>query len=366
MSILSAVLGATKSVIRRFGLMPHARRFATTVFAGAARLPLARSAVYRARVAMEKAYYANVANVHDLPAIYHYWSHRYLLPKMLQFGFSGVDDFFANQFERCLAPGLTSRFISIGSGNCDTEVRVAALLRSRGKTDFVIECLEINPDMLSRGEAHAAQHGMQAQIALVEGDFNSWKPRQEYHAIMANQSLHHVLELEHVFGSVKAALGARGRFIASDMIGRNGHQRWPEALEIVREFWRSLPPKYRYNRQLARQEDEFLDWDCSISGFEGVRVQDILPLLVDRFEFEEFLAFANVIDPFIDRSFGPNFAAEDAWDRAFIDKVHARDEEELASGRIKPTHMFAVMSAQPPGPSRFLCGLSPERCVRRP
>jgi len=31
------------------------------------------------------------------------------------------------------------------------------------------------------------------------------------------------------------------------------------------------------------------------------------------------------------------------WDREFIDRVHERDEAELAAGRIKPAHMFAVM-----------------------
>ena len=113
----------------------------------------------------------------------------------------------------------------------------------------------------------------------------------------------------------------------------------------MREFWSEMPTEYRYNRQLRRQDDEFLDWDCSISGFEGIRAQDILPLLVERFSFDMFIGFGNVIDPFVDRGFGPNFSVDSQRDKDFIDRVHARDEAEIVAGRIKPTHMFAVMQA---------------------
>ena len=134
----------------------------------------------------------------------------------------------------------------------------------------------------------------------------------------------------------------------------------------MREFWRELPAAYRYNMQLRRQEDEFLDWDCAQESFEGVRAQDVLPLLIERFQFELFFAFANVIDPFGDRSFGHHFAADAAWDRDFIDRVHARDEAEIVAGRIKPTHMFAVMRTDYSGASAYWKNLTPAFCVRPP
>ena len=133
---------------------------------------------------------------------------------------------------------------------------------------------------------------------------------------------------------------------------------------LVDEFWAELPSRYRYNRQLQRQEDRFDDWDCSVAGFEGIRAQDILPELIRRFHFDLFIGFANIIDPFIDRSFGFNFDAEADWDRSFIDRVHARDEMELAAGRIKPTHMYAVMRVGSSEEGVHLPGLSPRQSVR--
>ena len=91
-----------------------------------------------------------------------------------------------------------------------------------------------------------------------------------------------------------------------------------------------------------------MNWDCSIQGFEGIRSQDILPLLLSQFHFELFVAYGNVIDPFVDRAFGHNFDATAQWDRDFIDRVHQRDEEAILAGWIKPVHMEAVVGKETP------------------
>jgi len=349
------------------------RNGASPAAAAPAELPVADAiadadAAYLARIDAEKAIFNNQTDVHALPGIFNYWSNKYLRPKLESFGFSHPDAFFAHFLERACVDtgGRHARFVSIGAGNCDTEVRVARMLVDRGLHDFTLECLELNPIMVERGIALARENGVANHVLPMTGDFNFWKPTETYDAVMANQSLHHVSNLEGLFDAVEHSLTPGGRFITSDMIGRNGHQRWPEAAAIVREFWRELPESYRYNLQLRRQEQEFLDWDCSQEGFEGVRAQDILPLLVERFDFELFIGFANVVDPFIDRSFGHHFDADSPTDRALIDRIHARDEEELLAGRITPTHMLAVMRKDFHEETLIWKHLTPAFCVRNP
>jgi hypothetical protein len=323
---------------------------------------------YSARVAAEIATFENDEIVHDLPAIFHYWSNKYLLPTIRPFGFINPDDFFIRQLAACIEKHRPNHcdFISIGAGNCDTEVRIVEGLRLLGHDNFTLECLDLNPTMLERGRTLAKEHGMSGQLVPIEGDFNNWRAAKPYHAVLANQSLHHVLKLEILFDTIHAAIAETGGlFITSDMIGRNGHMRWPEALAIVEEFWNRLPGKYKYNRQLRRQEDSFVNWDCSTDGFEGIRAQDIMPLLLERFHFDLFVPFSNVISPFIDRSFGPNFDADTERDRALIDDIHARDELEIRAGNIKPTQMFAVLSLDRSRPTQHIAGLAPDFCVRR-
>ena len=331
----------------------------------------ARGDAYSARVFAETAIFAGQTVVHDLPPIFHYWSNTWLRPQLEAFGFSSPDEFFATWLGRshdeARAAGRDARFVSIGSGNGDTEAGIARRLLDSGRRGFSIECLDLNAAMLQRGEAHARQEGLAEHVTFVQGDFNAWQPRGRYDAVMANQSLHHVVNLEGLFDAIASALAPGGRFLTSDMIGRNGHQRWPEALERVREFWMELPRRYRRGVQLGRYEPTFLDWDCSVAGFEGIRAQDVLPLLMERFAFEFFFAYGNLVDPFIDRNFGPNFDATLAWDRDFIDRVHRRDEQEMLAGRIKPTHLIAVMrDTSFRGPTIHREGLTPESAVRRP
>jgi SAM-dependent methyltransferase len=323
---------------------------------------------YSTRLEEEQRFYKACEKVHNLPDIFHYWSDKYVRPKLEAVGLEGSTDFFYHplriQCER--NAGRCVRFLSIGSGNCDVEIEIAAKLLAAGQPRFVIDCLELNDAMLARGRLAAASQGVSAQLDFIAADFNQWSPTREYDGVIAIQALHHVVNLEGLFAGIKQSLRRTGDFVISDMIGRNGHMRWPEALPVIHEFWRKLPPSYRYNHQLRRYEESFEDWDCSREGFEGVRAQDILPLLIETFHFKQFVAYANVIAPFVDRSFGHNFDAAAAWDRAFIDEVHQRDEELLLRGTVKPTQMLAILGTEADEPTRFLEPLSPPFCVRWP
>jgi SAM-dependent methyltransferase len=320
---------------------------------------------YQDSLAREQKIYENRVDVHDLPPIFHYWSNRHILPKLQSLGFSSPHEMFAEHLERaCAAAVDRPRFVSLGAGNCDAEIDLARHLQAKGY-NFTLDCLDVNPTMLERGRLAAADAGL-PQLNFIASDLNTWHTAHLYDAAIANQSLHHVVNLEGLFENVKRSLRPGGRFLISDMIGRNGHQRWPEALAIIHEFWTKLPPSYRVNRLLGRYEELYQSWDCSVEGFEGVRSQDILSLLAESFHFHLFLPYGNAIDPFIDRAFGPHFDPSSEWDRSFIDEVHRRDETEIASGRIKPTHIIAAVASEPCRAPQIYASLSPEFCIRPP
>lgn len=323
---------------------------------------------YQERMAKEVDFFKSYENVHDLPGIFHYWSNKYLVPKYREFGFDNPKQFFGTYMKRVCRNfrNETCDFLSVGSGNCDVEVELTENLLQSGVSNFVLECLDVNQSMLSRGQALAQEKGILRNMLFCNSDINSWQPQHPYHLVMANQSLHHLVELEGLFDKVYRALHVDGYFLADDMIGRNGHMRWPEALAVLNELWKELPEKYKYNHQLKRLEIEFGNWDCSREAFEGIRSQDILPLLIKKFHFDLFVGFANIIDVFVDRSFGHNFDPNGEWDRNFIDRVHAIDEVNLENGTIKPTHMTAAMTKQSSGPTITYKHLSPEFCVRWP
>src|ERR1700689_2674534 len=100
---------------------------------------------YAARLAAENRLNRDDIDVHNLPEIFHYWSNRYIRPKLEAFGFSTPEAMFrkyvAEQFER--QRGHFKRFVSFGSGNCNMEIELALDLRAHAHSDFVIDCVDL-------------------------------------------------------------------------------------------------------------------------------------------------------------------------------------------------------------------------------
>jgi hypothetical protein len=125
-----------------------------------------------------------------------------------------------------------------------------------------------------------------------------------------------------------------------------------------------VPARYKYNHVLNRLELRYSNHDYSIGTLEGVRSQEILPLLNSMFNFELFIPFANMVPVFIDRPFGYNFNAESEWDQDFIDRVHERDEQGILSGELKPTQMLGAMCTETVETRLVNPRLTPAFCIR--
>lgn len=348
-------------------LRPPAKRVLNAAQGLAVRLR--PSLAYKTRREQELRCFSSPSEVDKLPAIAEYWFTTHLVPMLQPLGFTSAADCIRRYLERqCRAlPKQTRTFLSIGAGIGQAEIDMAAWFRSQGLDNFRFECLDINPALVEQGARAARDRGLADCVAFKAFDINTWRPIRQYDAVLALQSLHHVVELERLFDGIFHALADDGYFLSDDMIGRNGHQRWPEALVLVHELWKDLPDSHKYNQQLRRFEPVYDNWDCSAGSFEGIRAQDILPLLIERFHFEFFFPFGNVVDIFIDRAFGHNFDPRREWDRAFIDRVHEIDMRHLERGSIKPTHMLAVMRKFPPAaPPKIHKHLSPQFCLRSP
>lgn len=366
--MLIKFLSSFRKFLIAVGLLPLVKRILYSPALNIATLSSSSGPLYAIRSLIEKANYHDCIKVDDVPTIRGYWYDKFILPKLNSFGYSSEDDFYIKNILRKidLHNYNSIRCLSIGTGNCEFEVRLAQQLRGAGVERFTIECMDFNQAMLDRGQVLTKQGEVPEHIIPFQCDFNKWIPVGEYDVVIARWSLHHVVNLEGLFDHVKQAMKPSGVFLSSDMIGRNGHMRWPESLRIVNEYWKKMPVEYKYNPMLAKSTEEYENFDCSRAGFEGIRAQDILPLLLDRFHFEVFIGFSNIIESFIDRAAGRNFDPSREWDRKFIDEVHLRDEMEFLKGNVKPTQMFACMSKVKSDRSECILPMTPQFSVRIP
>lgn len=303
---------------------------------------------------------------HEVPRIFHHWEATHVQPLLHELGAADAESLYGVYLRDAVARtgNATPRFLSLGARDCQVELRLAKAFVRDGLRDFTFDCVEPNPLLRSRGRATALAQGLDKHLVGIGGDGNTWRPKHRYDAVLANGSLHQVVRLERLLDDVHKAMLDGGWFVARARIGRNGHLRWPEALPEVQRFWRDLPPSHRWNHHLRRSEQTFTDWDSSRIGDDGVRAQDVLPELLQRFSMPVFAGFGNVVDVFVGTAFGPNFSPTNAWDRDFLEMVHERDEELLQAGTLTPTHMVAAMTREAEPARHHARGLSPELCVR--
>ena len=329
---------------------------------------------YKKRVQEQIEQFNEKNSYQELPGIFHYWSNKYVVPMLQEtIGVNNNIEFFSKHFIACLnANPAANSLLSVGCGECETEIIIASQLIQAGIENFHFECIDLSPISVERALANIERENLTKFFQAHTLDLNHWSPAKTYGAIMANHSLHHITELERLFAGIKKALPPTGLFLANDMIGRNGHMRWPECEDLVKAIWAFLPDHLKYNRLFQdeagnfRFEETFRNRDCSTEGFEGIRAQEILPLLAKTFHFQKFLALGNLQDIFIDRCFGHNFDPSSPQDLAFIDFLELLNNLLIDLGYLKPTIMFAVMANGTSGSTQYYRHWSPEYCIRHP
>ena len=332
--------------------------------------PSADSREYELTLLAQQEQYASGAEIHALPGVFDYWSNLYVLPQIqAAFGAKTITEIYAKPLAELAQRHARAQFYSIGSGDCTEEIKIARYLLEHGCAGFEIIGLEVADGLIAEAQTAIALAGLSGIVSTRYFDVNRAEVAGPVHAYIAHHSLHHIVALERLFDLIARTLPDDGHFITCDMIGRNGHMRWPETLRYVEEFWAELPDVKKFHWQFKQQHENFVNWDCTEGGkeWEGIRAQDILPLLLARFSFAAFAAAGGFIDPFVERGYGLNFSADNPADRDFIDRLARRNDELLDAGVIKPTLMFAdMMRKGAVETTRIVGNRSPEFCVRYP
>lgn len=323
---------------------PRTKRFVRRLVSAGLRCLPSRSS-YPVRSFIERFVFKHAGSSADLPPIFHYWSNTFLLPQLQTAGYESPADFFLKEvLQRAQSSTKIVRCLSIASGRGEMEVNLARQLLQLGQRNFSIQCVDLNLQVLKAAKQMAQEGGVASHMAFAVVDLNCAKPgREQFDVLIANQCLHHVVELEAVIDYVKHSLIEDGVFLTSDVVGRNGHMLWPEVRCVVDTLWSELPDRLRYDRNSGGTARRYVDYDHSNTGFEGIRAQDILPLLVRNFDFEVALFYAGIILPFIERRFGWNYDVASAQDREVIDRIARLDIRLQAEDHVKPTQVLAKM-----------------------
>ena len=231
------------------------------------------------------------------------------------------------------------RMLSLGSGPGGLELEFA-----REAPSAKIVCVDVNAGLMDKGREQAFSENL--SVEFQQGDLNTIElPAGEFDLVFCHASLHHLTELEHVFGQIKRTLKPGGELIAVDVVTRHGYRMWPETRKVIDDIWKTLPTRYRVNHtsyHVEMADEKIFETDARRFNMECVRSEDILPLLDAEFETVAYVPYFGLCRRFFDTMYGPNFDLERSLDLALLDWVWALDCDYLDTGELKPETFFGI------------------------
>ena len=93
------------------------------------------SVEYEERIKNQVRQYVNVDEIHDLPPSFHYWSNHFIKPRLERvLGVESITEFYGRHLAEGIAAGGSKTIVSLGSGDCTTEVEIAEwMIENMGK-----------------------------------------------------------------------------------------------------------------------------------------------------------------------------------------------------------------------------------------
>ena len=229
--------------------------------------------------------------------------------------------------------------LSLGCGHGGLELEIAGRLDDRPHR---LVAVDLNQRLFAEAERRAAGRGLNIEWESVDLNFVEIA-EEAFDVIYAHASLHHIINLEHVFQQVRKGLKRDGRFVMLEMIGKSELLFWPENLKAAIEVVRHMPA--RYARSVPDPAQIAASYERRYAGTEGIRQEEI-PSLVEHWfqpvKVFTYGAFVRIIctHPVLGQVFDP----ERPEDRRYLETVFEHDLRLVREGRLRPTEMFGVFT----------------------
>jgi ubiquinone/menaquinone biosynthesis C-methylase UbiE len=234
--------------------------------------------------------------------------------------------------------GRPSLVMSLGCGTGDWEFDVAR--KAKGSIEF--ELVDINEHNMSMAKTTAVAENVPMKTIVADVNRIQLEP-VHYDFVLCRSSLHHFLDLEHVFSQIRLALAPGGAFIViGEWVGRNGLQRFPETEQVAKALFDSLPDRLRKNSYTGEIDKVVPHIDHSATSFEAIRSEEIMPLILRYFEPVEYVLFDAFVSMFLDFRYGPNYDLGKEEDRSIAERIVRSDIDHIEKGTLRPTAMFGI------------------------
>jgi Methyltransferase domain len=220
--------------------------------------------------------------------------------------------------------------LSLASGYCGHEIDIARQMTR----PYKLTCTELIEPIFEKARAVAKTEGLAINFDTVDLNFITIEP-ERYDLIFAHAAIHHVINLEHLFEQIKWGLSPMGILFLGEVVGKNRKLIWDENERYANALLDLIPDRVTRGVRIATPED--------LGGMEGIRQEDILPLLREHFStvFEyRHGAFIRFICTHSE--LGPAFDPQHSETRRYLDFLIESDDCSVRSGILRPLEIWGA------------------------
>jgi SAM-dependent methyltransferase len=249
-------------------------------------------------------------------------------------------------------PTRVDRLLVLGCGSGWLE---RALARKEGIG--AITACDFARDRVQAAEETARQEGFRRIRYLVCNLEAEPLPEGPFDAIFANDVLHHITDLEGLYGRIHAALAPEGKLLFNEYVGPNRFQYDDARMDLINRYFRLIPDHLRYNpfwgglfwSRFRTDPAKLADDDPT----EAVRSEDVLPLARRFFVVEKEYSYGGgLLNPLLYEIVG-NFDEKNPLDSRLLQVLCGAEGRLTRSGLIEPDFSIFVGRRRPIEPCSF-------------
>lgn len=238
-------------------------------------------------------------------------------------------------------PERVERVLVLGAGTGWLE---RALAKKEG-IGSIVAC-DFAAETVAAAEAAALVEGLDQIRYAVRNLESEPLPEGPFDAVFANDVLHHITDLEGLYGRIHDALAPGGKLLFNEYVGPNRFQYSDERMALINRYFRLIPDHLRFNPYWGglfwnrwRTDPVKLAED---DPTEAVRSEDVLPLAREFFETEKEYSYGGgLLNPLLYEIVG-NFDEEKPYDRGLLKILCDAEDRLTRSGRIEPDFRIFV------------------------
>jgi len=234
-----------------------------------------------------------------------------------------------------------ARALSLGCGGGGLERHGLQLRIAKA-----FDAYDVSPDAVELAKSLALDSGQSASINYAVANLNKLEfAEQQYGAVFASQSLHHIEALEHDLEQVQKTLLPGGLFIFNEFVGPNQFQ-WTDAqLHHANRLLAKVPEKLRQmirepgvKQRIERPTIAFMN---GYDPTEAIRSKEILPIVEKHFSIISRKDFGGTLLHLVLDNIAGNLSFSDEG-LQLLREFFAEEQRLIANGEIESDFTVVV------------------------